>query len=103
MAQPTSKSPARNRRAQAIVSPYLSFLRRYSSERGCELCVGRRIDRSVLDLGTRWIFAKEVVAFPIPRRSDGSRNKTTTTIRTDVIQNTVDARAAKRALVGTDA
>lgn len=65
--------------------------------------MGRWIDRPVLDLGARWILAKEVVAFPIPRRSDWSRNKATAAIRTDVAQDVIDTRGAKRALVGTDA
>ena len=65
--------------------------------------MNRWVNRPVLDLGARWILAKEVVAFPIPQRSDWSRNKATTTIRTNVAQNVIDARCAKRALVGTDA
>jgi hypothetical protein len=65
--------------------------------------MGRWVDRPVLDFGARWILAKKVVTFPIPRRSDSSRNKATTAIRTDVAQNVIDARGAKRALVGTDA
>jgi hypothetical protein len=62
-----------------------------------------RVNRPVLDLGTRRIFAKEVVAFPIFRRSDWPRNKTTSAVRADVSQNVVDTRRTKRALVGANA
>ena len=62
-----------------------------------------RVNWPVLDLGTRRIFAKEVVALPICRRSDWPRNKTTTTVRADISQNVVDTRRAKRALVGANA
>jgi len=51
----------------------------------------------------RRVFAKIVVAFPVLRRSDGSRHKATTTVRTDVFQDVVNARSTERALVGTDA
>ena len=65
--------------------------------------MGRRIDRLVLDLGDCRILAKTVVAFPIPRWSDWPRNKAAAAIRTDVAQNVIDTRGAKRALVGADA
>jgi hypothetical protein len=65
--------------------------------------MGRRVDQPVLDLGARWILAKKVVALPIPRRWDRSRNKATTAIRTNVAQNVIDTPGAKRALIGTDA
>ena len=81
----------------------LSLVRWYSSDRRGELCMDRGIDRPLLDLGARWILAKVVVAFPIPRWSDRSGNKATTAIRTNVAQNVIDTRSAKRALVGTDA
>jgi hypothetical protein len=64
--------------------------------------MNRWVNGPVLDLGARWILAKEVVAFPIPGRSNWSRNKATTAIRTDVAQNVIDTRDAKRALEGTD-
>jgi hypothetical protein len=62
-----------------------------------------RVNRPVLDLDTRRIFAEEVVAFPIFRRSDWPRNETTTAVRADVSQNVVDTRRTKRALVGANA
>lgn len=57
----------------------------------------------VLDLGTRRIFAMEVIAFPICRRSGWPRNETTTTVRADISQNGVDTRRTKRALIGANA
>jgi hypothetical protein len=57
----------------------------------------------MLDLGTRRVFAEEVVAFPISGRSDWSRNKAATTIRTDVIKHTVNAGCAERAFISTNA
>ena len=85
--------------APGPASAALSLLRRYRSDRSREACMGRRIHRPVPDLGARWILAKEVVTFPIPRRSDWSGNKAATTIWTDVAQNVVDTGGAKRALV----
>jgi hypothetical protein len=62
-----------------------------------------RVNWPVLDLGTRRIFAKEVVAFPIFRWSDWPRNETTNAVGADIAQNGVDTRRAKRALVGANA
>ena len=62
-----------------------------------------RVNGPVLDLGTRRVFAKEVIAFPFCRRSDWPRNKTTTAVRADIAQNDVDTCCAKRALVGANA
>jgi len=62
----------------------LSFFRRYRPDQGREACMGRGIDRPVLDLRAGRILAQEVIAVPIPRRSDWSGNKTTAAIRTDV-------------------
>ena len=61
------------------------------------------INRPVLDLGTRWVLAKEVVAFPVLRGPDWSRNKSATAVRADVLQDVIDTRGAERALVGADA
>ena len=62
-----------------------------------------RVNGPMLDLGTRRIFAKEVIAFPICRWSDWPRNETTTAVRADICQNVVDTRRAKRALIGANA
>lgn len=61
-----------------------------------------RINRPVLELGARWVFAKKIIANPVLRRSDWSRNKASTAVWTDVTQDSIDAGGAKRALVATD-
>ena len=81
----------------------LPFLGRDVFDCGREKGMGFRVNWPVLDLGTRRIFAKEVVAFPICRRSDWPRNETTTAVRADISQNVLDTRRAKRALVGANA
>ena len=58
------------------------------------------INGSVLDLGARRIFAKIVVAFPIPRWPDRSRNESPAAVRANIAQDVVDARRAKRAFIG---
>ena len=62
-----------------------------------------RVNGPVLYSSTRRVFAKIVAAFPVFRRSDGSRHKATTTVRTDVAQDVVDTCGTKRTLIGTDA
>lgn len=64
--------------------------------------MSRRVNRPVLDLGTRRVLAEEVVAFPVLGRSDWSMNEATTAVRADVAQDAVDTRSAKRALVAAD-
>jgi hypothetical protein len=81
----------------------LPFLGRNVLDSGREKGMSFRVNWPVLDLGTRRIFAQKVVAFPICRRSDWPRNKTTTAVRADISQNVVDTRRAKRALVGANA
>jgi hypothetical protein len=61
--------------------------------------MGRRADQPVLDFGTCRILAKEVVPFPVPRWFDGSNNKTTITIRTDVAQNVIYTRGVNSSLI----
>jgi hypothetical protein len=61
------------------------------------------INWPMFDLGTRRIFAKKVVAFPVFRRSDRSRNETPTAVRADIPQNVFDTRHAKRTLVAANA
>ena len=65
--------------------------------------MNRRINRPVLNLGTRWILAKEVVAFPILGRSDRSGYKTPTAVRADVSQNPIDTGRTKRAFISANA
>ena len=81
----------------------LPFLGRNAFDCGREKGMSLRVNWPVLDLSTRRIFAKEVVAFPICRGSDWPRNETTTAVRADISQNGVDTRRAKRALVGANA
>jgi hypothetical protein len=81
----------------------LAFLRRYVPDGGRELCMGYPINWPVFDLGACRIIAKEVVALPVPRWSDGSGNKTTTAVRADVPQNVIDTRRAERAFIGANA
>jgi len=57
----------------------------------------------MLDLGTRGVFAKIVVAFPVLQRSDWPANKATTTIGTDIPQNSIDTGDAKRTFIATNA
>src|SRR5262245_8662547 len=72
-------------------------------DRGRELCMDRRVNRPVLDLGARRVLSQEIIALPVSRRSDRPVNKAATAIRTNVTQHVVDARGAKRALIATDA
>src|SRR5262249_44697537 len=81
----------------------LPFVRRYGSDGSSELCMSYWIHRPMLDLGTRWVFAKIVAAFPVFRRSDWPANKATTTIGTDLPQNSIDAGGAKRTFIATNA
>lgn len=81
----------------------LAFFRGYGFDGGRKLRMGRRINRSVLDLSACRVLAEEVVAFPIVRRSDGSGYKTTAAIRADVIQNPIDTSGAKCTFISTDA
>jgi hypothetical protein len=57
----------------------------------------------MLDLGTRRVLAKKVVAFPVPYRSDRSRHKAAPAVRADVFQDVIDTRGAKRTLISADA
>jgi len=65
--------------------------------------MNRRVNRPMLDLGARRVLAKEVVAFPVVRRSDRSRNESAAAVRADVFQNVTHTRSAKCALVSADA
>jgi hypothetical protein len=65
----------------------------------CENCASHRINWLGLHLGARRIFPKEVVAFPVPRRSNRSRDKPAAATGIDISQNAFDARIAEGALV----
>jgi hypothetical protein len=62
-----------------------------------------RINGPMLDVGTRRVLTKEVVAFPVPRRSDWSGYESATAVRAHVLQDGIDTRCAKGALVGANA
>lgn len=64
--------------------------------------MGHGIDRPVPDFGARRVHAKKVVALPVPRRSDRSRNEPTAAVRTHVTER-FDARRAERAFIRTNA
>jgi hypothetical protein len=81
----------------------LPHVRRDGLDPRGERSMNRGIDRSVPDFGACRVLAKEVVAFPVPRRPNGSWNKSATAVRTHVFQDVIDARRAEGALVGADA
>lgn len=62
-----------------------------------------RINRPVLDLGTRRVFAEKVVAFPVLDRPYRPRNEPAATVWTDVTQDAVDTGCAERALISANA
>ena len=80
----------------------LPLVRGYGFDFGCESSMSFRVDRPVPHLGARRVLAKEVVASPVPRRSDGSWDKSAAAVRAHVFQDVFDARLAKCALVGAD-
>jgi hypothetical protein len=57
----------------------------------------------MLDLGTRGILTKVVVAFPVLRRPNRSGHEAPTAVRADVLKSIIDARGAERTLVGAAA
>ena len=65
--------------------------------------MGNGINRSVLYRRARRVFAEKVVAFPISRWPDRPRNKSASTIGTDIVQNVIDARRTERAFVDANA
>ena len=81
----------------------LPFLGRDGLDCGREQRMSYRINRPVFDPGARRVLAKEIVAFPILRRSDWPGNKTTAAVRADISQNEIDTARAKGAFVGADA
>src|SRR5947207_713075 len=80
----------------------LALVRRDGFDCGCEPSMNFRVNRPMPDVGTRRIFAKEVVAFPVLRRPDGPWDESAAAVRAYVFQGVFDARCAKCALVGAD-
>jgi hypothetical protein len=62
-----------------------------------------RVNGPVLDVGARRVFAKIVIAFPVLRRSNGSRHKAATAVRADIAQDGINTRGTERTLISTDA
>ena len=62
-----------------------------------------RINRPVLDLGTRGILPKEIVSFPVLGWPDWSGHKSTAAIWTDVTQHSINAVSTECALIAADA
>ena len=60
-------------------------------------------NRPVSYRGARRVLAEKVVVPPIFRWPDRPRNKSASTIGTDIVQNVIDARRTKRAFVGANA
>jgi hypothetical protein len=90
-------------RLLAVIFAPLPLVGRYGLDCSREACMDRRVDRPVLDFGACRVLTEEIVAFPVFRRPDGSGNKSTTTIRADVLQDASDTSGAECALVGADA
>lgn len=81
----------------------LSILRRNIPDRGRKPRMCCRFHWLVNHFGAGWIVAQKVVAFPVPRRPDGPRNKTPPAVWTDVAQDLLDAGGAEGAFIAADA
>ena len=57
----------------------------------------------MLDPGARRVFAEEVVALPIFRWSDRSRDKPAAAVRADITEDIVNARCAERTFISANA
>ena len=62
-----------------------------------------QVHGSVFHFRARWMSIKVVVAFPVFRWPDGPGHKVATAVRTDVTQESIDARRAERAFIRADA
>ena len=72
--------------------------------KGCgERYMLARINRPMFDNGACRVFPKIVITFPIVRWPDGSGNEAAAAVRTNVTQNSIDARGTESTLVATDA
>ena len=88
--------------APGRVSSFLSLFRWDRFDLGREALMRFQIHRPVLHLRARRIFSQEVVALPIRRRSNRSRDKPAAAILADISQNAFDAGGAEGALIGAD-
>jgi hypothetical protein len=57
----------------------------------------------MLDLRSRGIRTKVVVAFPVLRRPDRSGQEAPAAVRANVLTDVIDARGAELGLIGADA
>lgn len=78
------------------------LFRRNASDRCGERSVGGGIDGLVLDERACGDGTEVVVVFPVYGRSNGSRRKSSATVRADVAQHGINAVRAKRALETAD-
>jgi hypothetical protein len=86
-----------------IRSHVLPFFRRYDSKSGREQCMSCGINWPVFYFCTCRVLAKKVVTLPVLRRSDGSRNEATATVRTDIAQDMLNTGGAECTFIGADA
>ena len=81
----------------------LALFRRDGSDGGRELRVHRRIQGAVSHRRARRVFAQIIITMPIFRWSNRPRHEAAAAVRADIIENSLDAGSAKRALVAADA
>lgn len=65
--------------------------------------MSRAIDRLVFYGCARRVLVKEVVASPVPGRSDGPGHEAAPTVWTNIAQHPLDTVSAKRTFIGADA
>ena len=103
-AGPTSHMPPASRSGHAASREQALALLGWSGpDFGREPRVRRGLDRPVLHRAAGGVLAEVVVAFPVPRRANRSRNEVAATVGTHVAQDVLDARGAERTLVRADA
>src|SRR5262249_4253364 len=75
---------------QACHHSPLSFLRRDCFDLRRKLCMSFQVNWPVLHLGTRRVCPKEVVAFPVLRRSDWPGSKPAAAVWADVAKEVIN-------------
>ena len=68
-----------------------------------EALMGGNVHGPVFHLQARGILAEEIVALPVPGRSNGPWNEPAAAIRAHIVQDVLDAGRAERAFVGANA
>jgi hypothetical protein len=97
--RPHQSSLYERRYSEDTTTIALALFRRNVSDRSRELCMRRRIKRSVPDLGACRILAEEVVVPPVLCRPDRPRDKPAAAIWADVIQHFFHARCTERTFI----